>query len=166
MLFIFFAGLRSWLIYKRLRLLNFFPSGSGSWFFSSGSGSGSKEPKTPDSDRLRHPSPHLKVFEHSFHRTKNVCTGNLVDNQQLHLIIKERQRPAARRGRDKIAAPTKTAVIHQSQTTEAKTDNFVKQTRKYLEDAYAKNGQKPVCYFRFVINPDPDEGILIRLKVY
>jgi len=72
--------------------------------------------------------------------------------------VKERQRPAARRGRDKIAAPTKTAVIHQSQTTEAKTDNFVKQTRKYLEDAYAKNGQKPVCYFRFVINPDPDEG--------
>ena len=62
MLFIFFAGLRRWLIYKRLRLLNFFPSGSGSWFFSSGSGSGSKEPKTPDSDRLRHPSPHLKVF--------------------------------------------------------------------------------------------------------
>ena len=32
----------------RLRLLTFFPSGSGSWLFFS-SGSGSKEPKTPSS---------------------------------------------------------------------------------------------------------------------
>ena len=42
--------------FKQLQLLNFFPSGSGSWFFLSGSGSDSdscsEESKTPSSDQL------------------------------------------------------------------------------------------------------------------
>ena len=47
----FFSGSGSWLFFKRLRLLIFFPSGSCSWYFFSSS-SGSKGPKAPSSDRL------------------------------------------------------------------------------------------------------------------
>ena len=50
----FTAGPAPDFFFKQLRLLVVFPIGSSSWyFFSSGSGSGSKGPKTPGSDRLR-----------------------------------------------------------------------------------------------------------------
>ena len=40
------------------------------------------------------------------------------------------------------------------QATEAKTDRFVKTTKKCLDAEYKQNRKQPICYFRFVIDPD------------
>jgi len=76
-------------------------------------------------------------------------------------LVKERRRPAGHRaaagsaGRSRIATVTKTSVVdRKSLTSEAKTDRYVKQTKKCLDDCYARGDRVPVCYFTFVIDPD------------
>jgi len=68
---------------------------------------------------------------------------------------REQRVPKESRRRDVVSkGETKTTKISIHQTTEAKTDNYVKQTRKFLENLYDKNGKRPVCYFGFVIDPN------------
>jgi len=67
---------------------------------------------------------------------------------------KGEKRKATARPRDKIAAATKTAIVGKAQATEAKTDRFVKTTKKCLDVEYKQNRKQPICYFRFVIDPD------------
>jgi len=62
--------------------------------------------------------------------------------------------PMAARTKPKLSAATKTAIVEKSQTNEAKTDRYVKMTKRCLEDNYRANNNSPVCYFSFVIDPD------------
>jgi len=71
----------------------------------------------------------------------------------LEKSVAEKRR-VVNRPRDKVAAATGTAIVGKAQATEAKTDKFVKQTQKILEELYIKNRKEPVCYFTFVIDPD------------
>jgi len=68
----------------------------------------------------------------------------------------QRRASVASKSRPKIAAATATkiAIVEKSQTTEAKTDKYVKLTLRCLEDHYKKNAKTPICYFKFVIDPD------------
>jgi len=56
--------------------------------------------------------------------------------------------------RDRIVAPTKTAIIERSQAADGqKTAKLVDSTMQFLEKEYKKNGRKPVNYFKFLIDP-------------
>ena len=55
------------------------------------------------------------------------------------------------KNRDVVA--TKTAIIEKSTATEQKTFALVNSTKDILKEEYKKKGNKPVDYFKFVIDP-------------
>ena len=64
---------------------------------------------------------------------------------------KEKVRRRINKNRDVVA--TKTAIIEKSTATEQKTFALVNSTKDILKEEYKKKGNKPVDYFKFVIDP-------------
>jgi len=93
-------------------------------------------------------------YAHCFRRapTMKFVLGTL--DPDIQNDEKKEKKKATARPRDKIAAATKTAIVGKAQATEAKTDRFVKTTKKCLDAEYKQNRKQPICYFRFVIDPD------------